>query len=156
MLYGEEYGDFHTDMTQVTIFDQARSTEVLRLKAKAKKTGRGRSQSDAYKMLVDLQDKELLLRWQKLQVKTQLDQGLEFTLWRKWKPGDVDKLMDDIRLEDFDQVQEFIEHLLNNVYGDAQYMPLVLGLVDEIMEQRLDQKLEIGYRELIHQVMLQQ
>ena len=133
----EEYGQFHTDMTQVTIFDQARSTEALRLKAKAKKTGRGRSRSDVYKMLLDLQDKELLLRWQKLQVKTQLDQGLEFTLWRKWKPGDVGKLMDDVKLEDFDQVQEFIEYLLNNVYGDAQYMTLVLGRVDEILQQRL-------------------
>ena len=60
MSYGEEYGDFLTDMTQVTIFDQARSTEAPRLKAKGKKAGRGRSWSDVYKLLVDLQDKELL------------------------------------------------------------------------------------------------
>ena len=80
MSYGKEYGQFHTDMTQVTIFDQARSTEALRLKTKAKKMGRGRSWSDIYKMLEDLHNKELLLCWQKLQVKTQLEQGLEFTV----------------------------------------------------------------------------
>ena len=94
---------------------------------KTKKTSRGRFRSDIYKMIEDLQDKELLLRWQKLQVKTQLEQDLEFMLWRKWKPGDVDKLMDDVKLEDFDQVQEFIEFLQTNVYGDAQCMTLVLG-----------------------------
>ena len=137
MSYGQEYGQFSTDMTQVTIFDQARSTEALRSKTKTKKTSRGRTRSDVYKMIEDLQDKELLLHWQKLQVKTQLEQGLEFTLWRKWKPGDVGKLMDDVKLEDFDQVQEFIEYLQTNVYSDAQYMTLVLGRVDEILEQKL-------------------
>ena len=81
------------------------------MKAKNKKMGRGCSQNDIYKTLVDLQDKELLLCWQKQQVKTQLEQGLEFTLWQKWKPSDISKLMGNARLEDFDQVQEFIEHL---------------------------------------------
>ena len=136
--YGEEYGQFSTDMRQITIFDEARSSEALRLKTKGKsKKVRGRSKVDVFRMLEEMQDKELLLRWQKLQVKTQLEQGLEFTLWRKWKPGDVDKLMDDFKLVDFDQVQDFIEFLQTNVYGDAQYMPLVLGRIDEILEQRL-------------------
>ena len=45
--------------------------------------------------------------------------------------------MDNVKLEDFDQVQEFIEYLQTNVYRDAQYMTLVLGQVDEILEQRL-------------------
>ena len=134
MLYGQEYGQFSMDMTQLTIFDQARRTEALRSKTKTKKMSRGRTQSDVYKVIEDLQNKELLLRWQKLQVKTQFEQGLEFTLWRKWKPGDIDKLMDDVKLEDFDQVQEFIEFLQTNIYSDAQYMTLVLGQVDEILE----------------------
>ena len=80
MSYGQEYGQYSTDSTQFTIFDQARRTEALRSKEKTKKTSRGRNRSDVFKMIEDLQDKELLLCWQKLQVKTQLEQGLEFTV----------------------------------------------------------------------------
>ena len=48
MSFGEEYSNFSTDMSMVTIFDQARKTEAQKSKAKNKATSkaRGRSRND--------------------------------------------------------------------------------------------------------------
>ena len=120
----------------VTIFDQARKTEAKKSKAKSKATSkaRGRSRNDVCKMLPDRDDKEMLLHWLRLGVKMLMEHGLKYFLWRKWKLGDVDLVMGDVKLEDFDQMQEFIDHLCENVFGDGQYMVLVLGRIDESLE----------------------
>ena len=60
MSHGEEYSDFQTDISQMTVFDQAQSTEALKLKAKNTKTGRGRSRNGVCRMLVRF--RALLLR----------------------------------------------------------------------------------------------
>ena len=88
-----ECSDFSSGMNQtLAIFDAARApgTQPSTSKVKHKPKARALTLNDAYKMMADLNNKSMLLRWLRMLVKQYCGHGMEYSLRRKWKPSDVD------------------------------------------------------------------
>ena len=88
-----------------------------------------------FQMIKDMKDRSMLEWYTMPKIKEWSDQGVDLSVWQKWKPSDIENLMGSTLLGDVNSVQDFINHLDQNFYRDCQYMLLVLGRAEETLEQ---------------------